>query len=991
AAHDMTLRAFGPASVLTGHRALRLGVARFAQQRVKDAVGLLHTAVEALTKHRDVSQPEAQLYLDLCMLSGASDAQQVQGLQERLLASVGSMKDTFGAQSMILSLALAQHDRVVHQALGAAQLDTTLCEALLKQHIRLLESVSAEGEDLAVAQYKLATFYYVQVLHNPDMQADAGAMLQQAMQGLRSIYPDDHDLVVLCKHRMGMVLAASGDHHAASQLLSLSLAHYSPSPSPGSSPAAAAAAAGPHNDSPGSSQGGAGMGSGGEGAGRSGLSGLALEAAFGLALAKLKALPSPSSNIPGAHRALEAAKARLAELVATVGPQHMLAKGAMRQFEQLLANSQPAIASKQPHNIAYRSQMQAIGSLQQHRTRDQVERKEQKAQRDSKSSSQVQPGAAARSQQAVKERSLETLKALPSPSSNIPGAHRALEAAKARLAELVATVGPQHMLAKGAMRQFEQLLANSQPAIASKQPHNIAYRSQMQAIGSLQQHRTRDQVERKEQKAQRDSKSSSQVQPGAAARSQQAVKERSLETLKALPSPSSNIPGAHRALEAAKARLAELVATVGPQHMLAKGAMRQFEQVTALLPFESGCGPTLGFCTLLAAPHGGSELFAVTPLSVTRSTARQVSVAVSYAPDGSTMEDGPDYSAVQRNLALELVRVTEAAALASGRWMGKGDKNAADQAAVDMMRKVLNSIFMDGVVVIGEGEKDEAPMLYCGERIGAGSGGPSVDIAVDPLDGTSLTAQGRNGAVSVIAVAPRGSLFDPGPCMYMEKLAVGPEVPAHLISLDYSVRRNLNEIARALRKPVRYAYVAGSTSCELYGRRKWVIFVRSDVTVLVLDRPRHADLIRQCREAGARIRLISDGDVGGAIEGRLWPRSEEEAGKARAKGYDLTKILHLNDLVKGDDVFFAATGVSDGDLLRGVRYFSGGASTSSMVMRCKSGTVRFVETYHRWAKPSVTNLPQEEHALASGHAGSDIHSSPGDPHLLIRQPAPAWH
>ncbi|GFH26397.1 uncharacterized protein HaLaN_24541 [Haematococcus lacustris] len=169
---------------------------------------------------------------------------------------------------------------------------------------------------------------------------------------------------------------------------------------------------------------------------------------------------------------------------------------------------------------------------------------------------------------------------------------------------------------------------------------------------------------------------------------------------------------------------------------------------------------------------------------------------------------------------------------------------------------------MDGVVVIGEGEKDEAPMLYCGERIGAGSGGPSVDIAVDPLDGTSLTAQGRNGAVSVIAVAPRGSLFDPGPCMYMEKLAVGPEVPAHLISLDYSVRRNLNEIARALRKPVRYAYVAGSTSCELYGRRKW----RSDVTVLVLDRPRHADLIRQCREAGARIRLISDGDVGGAIE-----------------------------------------------------------------------------------------------------------------------------
>lgn len=333
---------------------------------------------------------------------------------------------------------------------------------------------------------------------------------------------------------------------------------------------------------------------------------------------------------------------------------------------------------------------------------------------------------------------------------------------------------------------------------------------------------------------------------------------------------------------------------------------------------------------------------------------------------------GPDYSSVQRNLALELVRVTEAAALASGRWLGKGDKNAADQAAVDMMRKVLNSVRMDGVVVIGEGEKDEAPMLYCGEHIGDGtSGAPAVDIAVDPLDGTTLTAQGRNGAVAVIAVAKRGSLFDPGPCMYMEKLAVGPQVPASSVSLEKSIAENLQAVATALGKPV------------------------SDVTAVILDRPRHADIIKQVRDAGARIRLISDGDVGAAIEvakvggavdimlgiggtpegviaacalkcmggtlqGRLWPRNEEETKKALALGYDLKKVLGVEDLCKGDDVFFAATGVSDGDMLRGVRYHSGGASTNSIVMRCKSGTVRFVETFHRWAKPTVTNLALEE-------------------------------
>lgn len=349
---------------------------------------------------------------------------------------------------------------------------------------------------------------------------------------------------------------------------------------------------------------------------------------------------------------------------------------------------------------------------------------------------------------------------------------------------------------------------------------------------------------------------------------------------------------------------------------------------------------------------------------------------------------GPDYSGVQRNLALELVRVTEAAALAAGRWQGKGDKNAADQAAVDMMRKVLNSISMDGVVVIGEGEKDEAPMLYCGERIGDGSQ-PRVDIAVDPLDGTSLTAQGRNGAVSVIALAPRGGLFDPGPCMYMEKLAVGPRVDAGLLSLDYPVLHNLRVVARCLEKPVQ------------------------DVTVLILDRPRHADMIRQCREAGARIRLISDGDVAGAIEvakagapvdvmmgiggtpegviaacalkcmgghmlGRLWPRNDEERARALAKGYDLQQVLTIDDLVKGDDVFFAATGVSDGDLLKGVRYYSGGASTNSIVMRCKSGTVRFVETYHKWNKHSVT-IPSAEGGSTGRRSGGGGTPSWGPP------------
>lgn len=324
---------------------------------------------------------------------------------------------------------------------------------------------------------------------------------------------------------------------------------------------------------------------------------------------------------------------------------------------------------------------------------------------------------------------------------------------------------------------------------------------------------------------------------------------------------------------------------------------------------------------------------------------------------------GPDYTQPSRNLALELVRVTEAAALASAKWFGKGDKEAADQAAVDVMRRVLADIKMDGVVVIGEGEKDSAPMLYCGEAIGDGSP-PEVDIAVDPLDGTTLTAQGRSGALSVIALAERGAMFNPGPAFYMEKLAVGPQVDPRRVSLRYSVAHNLEAIANCLGKPV------------------------GDVTVVILDRPRHAELIRQVREAGARIRMISDGDVGGAIEtakpgapvdvlmgiggtpegviaaaalkcmgghieGRLWPRSEEDRAAIKAAGLDCDTILGTEDLVKGDDVFFAATGVSDSDLVQGVRYYAGGASTSSIVMRARSGTVRYIETNHSWKHPRV--------------------------------------
>jgi fructose-1,6-bisphosphatase II len=312
-----------------------------------------------------------------------------------------------------------------------------------------------------------------------------------------------------------------------------------------------------------------------------------------------------------------------------------------------------------------------------------------------------------------------------------------------------------------------------------------------------------------------------------------------------------------------------------------------------------------------------------------------------------------------RNLAMELARVTEAAALAAGRWMGRGDKNAADGAAVDAMRLVLNSIAMDGVVVIGEGEKDEAPMLYNGENIGDGTP-PKVDIAVDPLEGTTLTSLGRNNAISVIAVAERGTMFNPGPCVYMEKIAAGPAA-AGVIDINAPVKANLEAVAKALGEKV------------------------SDVTAVVLDRDRHADIIRECREAGARIRLIPDGDVagaisvawrnsgndilfgvggtpegviaacalkalGGSIQGRLWPRDDTERAAALDAGYDLDKVLMLDDLVSGDDVFFAATGITDGELLRGVRYWGEGAGTQSLVMRSKSGTIRIIEAQHHWTK-----------------------------------------
>ena len=318
------------------------------------------------------------------------------------------------------------------------------------------------------------------------------------------------------------------------------------------------------------------------------------------------------------------------------------------------------------------------------------------------------------------------------------------------------------------------------------------------------------------------------------------------------------------------------------------------------------------------------------------------------------MPEQPD-----RNLALELVRVTEAAALAAGRWMGRGEKIAADQAAVDAMRHVLGTVAMDGVIVIGEGEKDEAPMLYNGERLGDGRP-PQVDIAVDPIDGTSLTARGGSGALCVVALAERGSMFAPGSLVYMDKIAVGPDA-RDAIDINAPPEVNLARIAAVKGRDV------------------------NDLTVMILDRPRHAELIAAVRRAGARIRLISDGDVsgaisaamddtgidvlmgvggspeaviaaaalkclGGAIQCKLWPRDARERRYAQEHGYDLDRVLTTDDLVRSDNVFFAATGITRGELLDGVQYFGGGARTSSIVMRSKSGTIRHVSATHRLDK-----------------------------------------
>jgi fructose-1,6-bisphosphatase II len=313
-----------------------------------------------------------------------------------------------------------------------------------------------------------------------------------------------------------------------------------------------------------------------------------------------------------------------------------------------------------------------------------------------------------------------------------------------------------------------------------------------------------------------------------------------------------------------------------------------------------------------------------------------------------------------RNLALELVRVTEAAALQAARLLGMGDKEAADQAAVDGMHAVLHTIHMDGVVVIGEGEKDEAPMLHNGERVGDGTP-PEVDLAVDPLEGTRLAAEGRPNALAVIALSARGTMFDPGPCVYMEKMA-GREEIADLLDLD----RPLGETV---------ALVAERKGSEV-----------NDVMVVVLDRPRHAEGIKAIREAGARVRLITDGDVsgallavsperpvdllwgiggtpegvisaaalkcyGGGLIGRLYPRDDDERRRAEEAGYDVDRVLTQDDLVRGENCFFSATGVTDGDVLQGVRYAGAqGASTESLVMRSRSGTIRRIQSRHDRAK-----------------------------------------
>jgi len=320
----------------------------------------------------------------------------------------------------------------------------------------------------------------------------------------------------------------------------------------------------------------------------------------------------------------------------------------------------------------------------------------------------------------------------------------------------------------------------------------------------------------------------------------------------------------------------------------------------------------------------------------------------------STPTEVPD-----RNLGLELGRVTEAAAIAGSRWVGRGDKNGADGAAVNAMRRLINTVAMNGTVVIGEGEKDDAPMLFNGEKVGDGTG-PDVDVAVDPIDGTTLTAKGMSNALSVIAVAERGTMFDPSAVFYMEKLATGTEA-AEVVDIRLPAKENVRRVAKA----------------------KGVD--QQDVTVCILDRPRHDSLVAEIRSTGARIKFIADGDVagaimacredtgvdlllgiggtpegiisaaaikclGGVIQGRLWPVDDDEKQKAIDAGHDLSRILSTDDLVSSDNVFFAATGVTDGELLHGVRFHSAGATTQTLVMRSKSGTIRFMESDHQLKK-----------------------------------------
>ncbi len=316
---------------------------------------------------------------------------------------------------------------------------------------------------------------------------------------------------------------------------------------------------------------------------------------------------------------------------------------------------------------------------------------------------------------------------------------------------------------------------------------------------------------------------------------------------------------------------------------------------------------------------------------------------------------------VDRNLAMELVRVTEAAAMAAGRWVGKGDKNGADQVAVNAMRVMISTVSMNGTVVIGEGEKDDAPMLYNGEDVGDGTGA-ECDVAVDPIDGTTLTAKGMNNAIAVLAVAPRGAMYDPSAVFYMKKLVTGPEA-AEVVDIRKPVAENIRAVAKAKGSQV------------------------EDVTVVLLDRPRHEGLADEIRRTGARIKFIADGDVagaimaarantgidlllgiggtpegiiaacamkctGGVIQGQLWPQDDEERQRALDAGHDLDPdhVLSTDDLVRGDEAFFVATGITDGELMRGVRYRAGGCTTESLVMRARSGTIRLISSEHQLAK-----------------------------------------